>query len=232
MADPPGHRGPRQQQADATRRHLLSTAREVFAGHGYQATTVRAITDRASTAHGTFYLYFHNKEDAFCQVIEAVIVDDLAAGTFTLLDVGPDQDGLASAIREFVADYSRHLGLWRALLEGMLQSRAVRELWLELRRRTVVRLADQLRDQLDRGVVRSFDPLLTAHALTAMTEWFAFTHLALDEPGPGGGRSEAAVDTLADLWLHAVYGRVGPGQPPGAPVPGVPGGSGVPGGAA
>jgi AcrR family transcriptional regulator len=218
MADPPDHRGPeprtpdsrgpRQQQADATRRHLLASAGNVFATSGYQAATVRAITDRASTAHGTFYLYFHNKEDAFCQVIEAVIVDELAAGTFTILDAGPDRDGLARAIRDFVTDYSRHLGLWRALLEGMLQSRAVRELWLDLRRRTVLRLASQMQDHLDRGDVRPLDPLLTAHALTSMTEWFAFTHLALDEPAPEGGRTEAAIDTLADLWLHAVFGRV------------------------
>ena len=69
---------PRHQQAAATRRQLLDAAREVFEARGYRATTVGGITDRASTAHGTFYLYFRNKEDAFCQVIESVIVDELA----------------------------------------------------------------------------------------------------------------------------------------------------------
>lgn len=79
MADRPDHQRPRHRQADLTRRQLLSAAGSVFERAGYQATTVRAITSEASTAHGTFYLYFQNKEDAFCQVVEAVIVDEFEA---------------------------------------------------------------------------------------------------------------------------------------------------------
>jgi AcrR family transcriptional regulator len=207
MADPPDDLSPRRRQADSTRRQLLAAASEVFSQDGYQGATVRAITDRASTAHGTFYLYFRNKEDVFCRVVEAVIVDELAVGTHTFLEAGPDRSGLADAVREFVTGYARHVGLWRALLEGMLQSRVVQDLWLDLRRRAIVRLADEMRSQRRTGVVRALDPVLTAHAMTAMTEWLAFTHFALDEPRLDGAQGDALVDTLADLWLHAVYGR-------------------------
>ena len=55
---------------------LLEAAREVFAERGYQATSVAAITDAASTAHGTFYLYFRNKEDVFAQLM-ATAMDEL-----------------------------------------------------------------------------------------------------------------------------------------------------------
>jgi AcrR family transcriptional regulator len=214
MADRPDDVSPRdprharRRQADATRRQLLAAAGDVFERSGYQATTVRAITTRASTAHGTFYLYFQNKEDVFCRLVETVIVDELQAGTHTFLEAGPDRGQLAEAIAAFATGYARHVGLWWALLEGVLQSRAIRDLWLELRRRTVLRLADELRSQRRRGLVRALDPVPTAHAMTAMTEWFAFTHLALDEPRPDGTRPTLLVDTLADLWLHAVYGRV------------------------
>ena len=81
--------GSRQQQAAATRRQLLDAAGAVFEERGYKATTVGAITDRANTAHGTFYLYFRNKEDAFCQVIESVIVDELAGNVVVPLDDAP-----------------------------------------------------------------------------------------------------------------------------------------------
>jgi AcrR family transcriptional regulator len=211
-SDPAEDRGgtSRQRQADATRRQLLAAAGDIFESAGYQATTVRAITARASTAHGTFYLYFQNKEDVFCRVMETVIVDELEVGTHTFLEAGPDRDRLADAVRRFSGAYARHIGLWRALLEGMLQSRVVKDLWLELRRRTVVQLADQMRSLHGQGLVRSLDPLSTAHAMTAMTEWFAFTHFALDEPRPDGSRPELLVDTLVDLWLHAIYGRLSP----------------------
>jgi AcrR family transcriptional regulator len=211
----PAGPGRRRQQADITRRQLLAAAADVFARSGYQGATVRAITARARTAHGTFYLYFENKEDVFCRLMETVIVGELQVGTHTFLAAGPDRDRLADAVGTFATDYARHVGLWRALLEGVLQSRVIRELWLDLRRRTVLLLADEMRTQHGRGLVRPLDPLPVAHALTSMTEWFAFTHLALDEPSSGDGRRgvQLVVDTLTDLWMHAVYGRVAGASP-------------------
>src|SRR5690606_32509114 len=184
----PRRRG--QRQADRTRRQLLAAAGEVFERHGYQATTVRAITTRARTAHGTFYLYFENKEDVFCRLLEIVIVGELEDGSHTFLEAGPDRDRLAAAVGRFAAGFVRRAGLWRALPEGMLQSRAIRDLWLELRGRTVRRLADEVRAQQGRGLVRAVEPVALAQALTAMTEWYAFTQLALERPPAGESGSD------------------------------------------
>jgi AcrR family transcriptional regulator len=200
--------GSRQEQAAATRRQLLDAAGAVFEERGYKATTVGAITDRASTAHGTFYLYFRNKEDAFCQVIESVIVDELAGNTVVPLDDAP-RPAIEEGIRTFLAVYEKHTGLWRALLEGMLQSPRVQQMWLDLRRDLVVRLSDTFAAQQRSGLVREFDTLTVAHALAAMTEWSAFTHLVLGEPTPDRPRDpEALVTTLADLWYRSIFGDV------------------------
>lgn len=200
--------GSRQEQAAATRRQLLDAAGAVFEERGYKATTVGAITDRASTAHGTFYLYFRNKEDAFCQVIESVIVDELAGNTVVPLDDAP-RAAIEEGIRTFLAVYEKHTGLWRALLEGMLQSSRVQQMWLDLRRDLVVRLSDAFAAQQRAGLVREFDTLAVAHSLAAMTEWSAFTHLVLGEPTPDRPRDpEALVTTLADLWYRSIFGAV------------------------
>jgi AcrR family transcriptional regulator len=200
----------RQQQAAATRLQLLTAACEVFEERGYQSTSVGAITDRADTAHGTFYLYFKNKEDAFCQVIEAVILDELTTAMAIPEDLPPRQ-GLEMVIRGFLTAYGPHTGLWRALLEGMLQSERVRDLWLDLRRTFIHRLAAGLEEQCKLGLARPMDPLMSAHALVSMTEWFAFAHFELNEP-PGADEldpgNDHAVAVLVDLWFHAVYGQV------------------------
>jgi AcrR family transcriptional regulator len=173
-----------------------------------RATTVGAITDRANTAHGTFYLYFRNKEDAFCRVIESVIVDELAVSADVPLDHAP-RLAMEEGIRNFLAVYHRHDGLWRALLEGMLQSPRVQQLWLDLRRDLVLRLSATFDAQQRAGTVRPFDPTMVAHALAAMTEWSAFTHLVLGEPTPEiGADPEYLVATLTDLWYRSVYGTV------------------------
>jgi AcrR family transcriptional regulator len=206
------HANPRHQQAAATRQQLLDAAGAVFERRGYRATTVGAITDRARTAHGTFYLYFRNKEDAFCQVIESVIVDELSLATEVPDDLPAEHDHRAAiehGIRSFLSVYHRHDGLWRALLEGMLQSARVQELWLDLRRQFVMRLAESFDDQQRSAGLRPFDTTMVAHALTAMTEWSAFTHLVLHEPAPGAEPDvEVLVATLTDLWYRSLYGAV------------------------
>ena len=198
----------RQNQAAATRRHLLDAAGAVFEERGYKAATVGAITDRANTAHGTFYLYFRNKEDAFCQVIESVIVNELSVSVVVPHDDAPRR-AMEEGIRAFLAAYHQHEGLWRALLEGMLQSRRVEQMWLDLRRALVMRLSDTFAAQQRSGEVRAFDTTMVAHSLAAMTEWSAFTHLVLGEPTPDDRRDpEVLVATLTDLWYRAIYGTV------------------------
>ena len=201
----------RQRQAAATRLQLLTAACEVFEEKGYQATSVGAITDRAATAHGTFYLYFKNKEDAFCQVMEAVIIGDLANAIHATPGAGA-RERLEQIIRSFFAAYGPHTGLWRAVLEGALQSARVQEIWLDLRRTIIHRLAESLEAECAQGSIRPLDPLMSAHALAAMNEWFAFTHFVLGEP-PGADdqldpNNDHAVGVLVDLWYHALYGEV------------------------
>jgi AcrR family transcriptional regulator len=182
---------------------------EVFEEKGYQATSVGAITDRAATAHGTFYLYFKNKEDAFCQVMQAVIIGDLANAIHASPDVGP-RERIEQTIRSFFAAYGPHTGLWRAVLEGALQSDRVQEIWLDLRRLIIHRLAESIETECAQGSVRPIDPLMSAHALASMNEWFAFTHFVMGEP-PGGDLdpdNHHAVGVLVDLWYHALYGEV------------------------
>jgi AcrR family transcriptional regulator len=198
----------RREQAAATRRQLFEAARAEFETSGYRATTVGAITDRANTAHGTFYLYFRNKEDAFCRVIESVIVDEMVVDAIVPLEAAP-RAAVDTGIARFIEVYEHHAGLWRALLEGMLQSPKVRSMWLDLRRDIVLRVSQAFDAQQRAGTLRPFDPTMVANALAAMTEWAAFTHLVLGEPAPGAPRdAKALAATLGDLWHRAVHGTV------------------------
>jgi AcrR family transcriptional regulator len=48
-----------------TRRRLLDAGAEVLSSKGYHATRVDDVVKVAQTSHGTFYLYFSNKEELF-----------------------------------------------------------------------------------------------------------------------------------------------------------------------
>jgi AcrR family transcriptional regulator len=192
----------RQQQAAATAEQLLAAAREVFESRGYVATTVGAITEVANTAHGTFYLYFRNKEDAFCQVV-ARAADDLYREA-TAPGGGDAYTWLEASIRGYLRVYSAHRGLWRCLLEGMHHSAAVEQMWLELRRPFMDRIERSLERLGGTGSIRPLDPRPTAHALGAMVEWSAFCQVELGEPGGPDVSLDGLARTLTDLWFHSL----------------------------
>ena len=194
----------RQQQAAATQEQLLQAAREVFEQKGYQAATVGAITSAANIAHGTFYLYFRNKEDAFGRVMQEV-TDELYREAGARWATGDPYRSLEAATRGFLDVFVAHRGLWRCLLEGIFQSQAVEEMWLGIRRRFTDRIARNLDQLRGEDAIRPLDPALTAHALGAMVEWFAFTHFVLEEPPVEDESFETSVRLLTDLWFHAVY---------------------------
>jgi AcrR family transcriptional regulator len=195
----------RQERAAATQSQLLGAAREVFSERGYQATSVAAITDAASTAHGTFYLYFRNKEDVFAQLM-ATTMDELYRHTLTDLDPEThlyDPAVARDRVRGFLEVAASQGKIWRALLEAILVSPAIAENWLALRGAFHKGLADRLAIYQSRGEFRDLDPELVAASLAGMLEWHVFTASSFGVPGPLEA-SDKVIDTIADLWASAI----------------------------
>src|SRR4051812_44753724 len=118
--DRPVRLNKRQQQAAETRDRMLQAAAEVFAEKGYQGASVGAITKRAETAHGTFYLYFKNKDDAFAQVIARI--GELIQGESRARLSDDRYENVRGVIRGFLIVFVHHPGLMRATVEGMMLS--------------------------------------------------------------------------------------------------------------
>jgi Bacterial regulatory proteins, tetR family len=55
-----------------TMRKLLDAGVEIFAQRGFHAARVDDIVKLAKTSHGTFYLYFSNKEELFRALAQEV----------------------------------------------------------------------------------------------------------------------------------------------------------------
>lgn len=53
----------RQEQKEHKKQGLLQAANDLFAEKGVNKTSIDNIVERAQVAKGTFYLYFHNKEE-------------------------------------------------------------------------------------------------------------------------------------------------------------------------
>lgn len=123
----PAQRRELRAQGKRTMGRLLSAGLRVFAERGYQAVRVDDIVRAARTSHGTFYLYFANKED----LLRALAVDCAKALTDLADTVGPiGRDGAGRAelrlfLERFLATYRRYGPVIRAWMEDQVGDRDV-----------------------------------------------------------------------------------------------------------
>jgi len=176
-------------QGRKTRQRLADAALRVFAARGYHQARVDDIVRAARTSHGTFYLYFANKEDLL-QQLAADCAAALEALAGAVPDIGPDADGeaaLRTYLESFVDTYGRYGVVIRAWMERQVTDRTVDRLGVQAFTHIAQALAQRLA-----AVGAPHDPETVA-ALMAMLErtTYAMTSrdLALDRAG--------ALDTLA-----------------------------------
>jgi AcrR family transcriptional regulator len=188
-------------RAACTRQQLLEAARDAFCERGYRATTVAEIVSRAHTARGTFYLYFRNKDDVFSEVL-AENCEDLLRETGRPYRQADRRTAVEAATRDYLDAFARRRGVWRAMLEAFGGPTEVERQWIDLRARFVDRIERNLRRGREAGEVRSdLDPVLTAEALAAMTEWLACVEFVMRDEPAQGERYERMVQTLTGLWV-------------------------------
>jgi AcrR family transcriptional regulator len=131
---------------------LLAAAEQVFVAQGLDRAKVEDIAARAGLAKGSFYLHFPSKEDAFRQLVEAMLArmslqldclseDCAGADLGSLLDQWVSQD---AEVFEFVW---QNRGLMGLLLEGG-KCAAYRHLVDQF----LDRAATKVRRMLERGI--------------------------------------------------------------------------------
>ena len=202
----PGHPGtPAEKrrlraQGERTVRRLLDAGIEVFSRNGYHAARVDDIVALAETSHGTFYLYFANKEDLFRR-LALDIGDELAALVDDLGELEPTpaaRDNLRDWLRTFI-DLYRHYGpLLRAWTAAEIDATETGRLGADVMGRFTAAVAARVA----RIPGLATDPQVTALALVAMIERFTFFVLVRQvEAGP-----DQVVDTLTEAVWRTLFG--------------------------
>lgn len=112
------HRPGTQSRGEETRRRILSTALEMFATHGYEATSTRLLAERAGVNLPAIQYYFGSKEGLYRAVIAFIVEHNeahmapLTAKVEALLasdDVAPNAliEALCEIFESFVTLISR-----------------------------------------------------------------------------------------------------------------------------
>jgi AcrR family transcriptional regulator len=196
-----------RRQGRATRARLLDAAVPALADHGFHAARVDDVVRLAGVSHGTFYLYFANKEDLFRALAEQC-ADEAAVLAASLGQVpagAAGQQALRAWLDEFLGFYRRYGVVIRAWAENQVSDRELARLGVA----SFGRIADTLRQSIalavsgptppDAAQARSVE--LRAAALLAMIERFAYVVTSRDV----GLDHEQMLDDLARLVQRGFF---------------------------
>jgi AcrR family transcriptional regulator len=107
-------------QGQQTVRKLLEAGLAEFDERGFQAVRVDDVVRRASTSHGTFYLYFANKDDLFKALLQdalhdmGVLTDDFPVVTSNVAG----RAALRRWVERFCDTYAAHAAVIRILSQA------------------------------------------------------------------------------------------------------------------
>jgi AcrR family transcriptional regulator len=105
------------RQGRETVRKLIEAALAEFDEKGFQEVRVDDVVRRAKTSHGTFYLYFANKDDLFRTMLRDALRDmEMITGDFPVVtrnDAG--REALRTWVSKFCETYAAHAAVLRIL---------------------------------------------------------------------------------------------------------------------
>jgi AcrR family transcriptional regulator len=129
-------------QGRKTVRRLLEAGLAEFGARGVHTVSVDDVVRRARTSHGTFYLYFSNKEDLFKALLRdalhdmRIITDEFPVVTRD----AAGQAALGSWVRRFCDVYATHAAVIRVLSQAEIVGEEIWRSGLQ----TLFRLAEAI----------------------------------------------------------------------------------------
>ena len=205
VAGEPASKRALRTQGRKTMRKLLDAAMVVFARRGYHAARVDDIVKVARTSHGTFYLYFSNKEDLL-RALVAEAGEVVAALDTALGPVSPDSAGwheLRRWMERFSVAWQRYAPVLRAWTDLVMSDS---ELTAQAHA-AAAGVASTLARRIDQaGPHPGIDPNAAAEAVVAMVDRFHYLRQFAGEPVDA-----SALDTLTTMVHRALFGG---GSPP------------------
>lgn len=190
---------PATARGEATRRKLLSAAEAEFGAKGFHTASVSSITTRAGVGQGTFYLYFHTKEEIFTTLVREI---GRALRAHTGQAVGRAGDRLDAerlGLEAFLEFALEHPGLYRIVQESQFVDEAVFRDYYE---RLAKGYSEDLSEAEQRGELRPGDAETRAWAIMGIGHFLGMRHCLWNGQLPG--------KKVVDEAMALIAGGIGP----------------------
>lgn len=160
---------------------LLSAATALFARHGYEGTSVRAITHEAGTNLGAITYHFGSKDALYEAVFAAVVEPSVQHLASAASGAGTPLGRIERFVRSFFEYLQQHPELPRLLAHHLAGSRPMPEPGRRTMRGNMGLLSLLIAEGQRDGSIREGDPFLMALSIGAQPIFLSLTRQALRE---------------------------------------------------
>lgn len=191
---------------DEREQAILSTAERLLDERAFSDISVDDLAKGAGLSRPTFYFYFGSKDAVLLTLFERILVaaDSTMAGNAISVSDDPAQVWRAG-IYAFFEAFRAHRGVALAGLAARGTNPELRSLWSRFMQKWIDQVAELITAERDRGAAPDTIP---AHdlstALNLMNERVVFASGSAEQPAIA--TEEAALDTLAHIWVKSIYG--------------------------
>ncbi|MGQ0697351.1 MAG: TetR/AcrR family transcriptional regulator [Panacagrimonas sp.] len=181
-------------RGEATRRKLIVAAEEEFGSKGFHLASVSSITGRAGVGQGTFYLYFHAKEEIFVTLVREIgrnlrrVVRAAATGA------DDQMDAERRSFEAFVAFVCARPGAYRIVQESQFVDEPA---FREYHEQFAKAYAADLQAASHRGDLTPGDAEVRAWSLMGVMHYAAMRHGLWLGQSPSSQQVDATMDLVA-----------------------------------
>ena len=183
-----------------TRQRILEAAVEAFARRGFHDTKVSDIVDGSRTSKGAVYFHFPSKKDIFLGLVDefAGLLEGRLENTLASADSGLEKVNAALGI--CLDTFTRYRKLTKIfLIQAAGLGQEFEEKRLEIHRRFIDIIEDQLRSAQQEGSLSGIDPEITAYAWMGAINEVVISWVHDAHPDP-----EAAFPALRAFLLRGI----------------------------
>jgi AcrR family transcriptional regulator len=197
----PASRRVLRSQGKRTMRRLLDAAMVAFDRRGYHATRVNDVVEIAKTSHGTFYLYFSNKEDLLRALVAEAASE--AQHLYDALNSSPESGGTPQwdDVRGWVSAYSELWTRYAPLFRAWTDLAIIDPELTDVVRQTFIVMAQALSKQIGpEALGHIIDPEAAGMAVLAMLDRFHYLREFVGQPV-----DDMAIDTMTTMVYRALF---------------------------
>lgn len=144
---------------------IFEATMAVLTEHGFEGLRMDRVAKAAEVSTGTLYNYFKNKDELLLHVMDTIF-EPIFQGFFKILKSNMAPPGkLEAFFREFLMSMQQHRSLVIIILSAEGLSLPIKNGTNEKRESTHTILADIIKEGIEQGFFRPFDPQQTAQLI-------------------------------------------------------------------